>query len=276
MFLSKIKQVYLENEGKKAMYVRSLLKEVVEYYVLNYIFTTNWGKALLFKGGTALRFCYKLPRLSEDLDFDIEKDKDFNVENFSRNLSDYFTKKLKFNDFFIKLANNKRTIYLKFPILREIGLSISQGESDILHVRIDFSKNTKTYNNVTISNKTYENLSFTIRRYAIEDLFAGKISAILTREKMEGVEKVVRFKGRDFYDLIWYLEKGIKPNWEMIKTQTGFSKKEAIKLLNQKNSKVTKEMLEDDLTPFIEDEGSVISFAENYSALVREYLKDLT
>jgi len=275
MFLSKLKQIYFENKDKNRFYTRSLLKEVVQYYVLNYIFTSNWGKLILFKGGTALRFCFKLPRLSEDLDFDIETGKDFDIDIFTEDLTEYFMKRLKFDRLSTKIANNKRTVYLKFPILKEIGLPIGLGESNILHVRIDFSNNNNPYNNVEITAKNYENLSFAIRRYAIEDLFAGKISAILTREKMEGLGKVARFKGRDYFDLIWYLEKEIKPNWKEIESQTGFSKDRVAKLLNEKVKKVTKSMIEDDLTPFLEEKESVDSFAENFQALAREYLKNL-
>ncbi len=275
MFLSKLKQVYLENKDKNKLYVRSLLKEAIQYYVLNFVFTGNWGKILLFKGGTALRFCFKLPRLSEDLDFDVEVGSNFNIEDFSDALKNYFSERLKFDDLSVKLANNRRTIYLKFPILKEIGLPVDQSETNILHIRIDFSQNDKPYARVEVTAKSYENLSFVMRRYSIEDLFAGKISAILTREKIEGVENVVRFKGRDYYDLIWYLEKGIKPNWVQVENQTGLSKVKAIKLINQKIKKVTKEMIEDDLTPFIEERESVMSFAGNFQELAKEYLKNL-
>ena len=258
MFLSKLKQVYSENREKNKLFIRSLLKEVVQYYILNFIFTSTWGKFLLFKGGTALRFCFKLPRLSEDFDFDVEAGRDFNVEDFSRDLKDYFTKRLNYNDLSVKIANNERTIYLKFPILKEIGLSVGQSETNILHVRIDLSQNNRTYNNVEVTAKSYENLSFVMRRYSVEDLFAGKIGAILTRDKIEGKEKVARFKGRDYYDLIWYLERGVRPNWKEVEAQTGLSKAKSIKLINQKFKKVTKETIEDDLTPFIEEKESVV------------------
>lgn len=275
MFLPKLKQIYLENKEKNKLYVRSLLKEAVQYYVLNFIFTGNWGKILLFKGGTALRFCFKLPRLSEDLDFDIEANSDFDIEEFSNDLRNYFAQRLKFDDLSLKLANNRRTLYLKFPILKEIGLPVDQSETNILHIRIDFSQNDRPYSNIAVSAKSYENLSFVMRRYSIEDLFAGKIGAILTREKIEGKDKVVRFKGRDYYDLIWYLERGITPDWAQVEYQTGLIKLKAVKLLNQKVKKVTKEMIEDDLTPFIEERESVASFAENFQKLAREYLKNL-
>lgn len=277
MLIFNLKKVYRENIDKRYLYIRSLLKEVIQYYVLNFIYTSKWGKMVLFKGGTALRFCYKLPRLSEDLDFDteIETKEHFDINDLTKDLTDYFISRLKFDKLDTKITNNKRTLYLKFPILKDLGFQIGSVETNILHIRLDFSHNKEIIENTGISAINYENLSFSIRRYAIEDLFAGKLSAILTRKKMEGTKKVERFKGRDYFDLIWYLEKGIKPNWDEVKKLTGFSKLKAIDILNKKIKVVKKSDLEDDLTPFLENEDSVKSFADNFNALASEYMKNL-
>lgn len=277
MLIFNLKKIYRENSDKRYLYIRSLLKEVVQYYILNFIYTNKWGKMVLFKEGTALRFCYKLPRLSEDLDFDIEleAENDFNIDIFTKDLINYFISQLKFDKLDIKIANNKRTLYLKFPILKDLGFKIGSVETNILHIRLDFSQNKEIIKNTGVSVINYENLSFSIKRYLIEDLFAGKLSAILTREKIEGTKRVERFKGRDYFDLIWYLEKGIKPNWDEVKKLTGFSKLKAIDILGKKIKTVKKSDLEDDLTPFLEDENSIKSFADNFSALASEYLTNL-
>lgn len=283
MLIFNLKKVYRENSDKRYLYIRSLLKEVIQYYVLNFVYTSKWGKMLLFKGGTALRFCYKLPRLSEDLDFDIEDgysigieaENDFKIDIFTKDLINYFNSQLKFDKLDTKIANNKRTLYLKLPILKDLGFQIGSVETNILHVRLDFSQNKEIIKNTGVSAINYENLSFSIRRYQIEDLFAGKLSAILTREKMEGREKVERFKGRDYFDLIWYLEKGVKPNWDEVIKMTSFTKTKAIEVLDKKVKEVKKSDIEDDLIPFLEDENLIKSFADNFKALVSEYIKNL-
>ena len=272
MLISRLRKIVAENKDRRMAFLRSLLKEAIEYYTLNFVFISKWGKHLLFKGGTCLRFCFGLPRLSEDLDFDVEKAHDFNVGKFTKDLERYYFGRLQYKGLITKIANNKRTVYLKFPILDEIGLSVSPGDSNVVHVRIDFAEGAKAKYTPEISGKSYSDLTFAIRRYSKEDLFAGKISAILTREKMEGTVKVARVKARDCFDFVWFAESGIKPNWANIKTGTGFSKSQILERLNDKFKKVTRQMIIDDLAPFIEDLHSVESFADNFQMLAKEAL----
>ncbi|OFZ52120.1 MAG: hypothetical protein A2417_03330 [Bdellovibrionales bacterium RIFOXYC1_FULL_37_79] len=278
MLIDRLKQTYLDNKSKNPLVVRSLLKEVVQFYILDFVFNSKWGSKLIFKGGTCLRFCFDLPRLSEDLDFDIEdgysieKKEPFNIETLASDIKDYFVKKLQFPKLGIRIANNQRTIYLKFPILSDLGMSLGKSDSVVLHVRIDLALAPKTGYKIEVSVKSSQNLSFLIRRYSPEDLFAGKISAILTREKIEGTERVERFKGRDYYDLIWFLEKGFRPNWKMILEATGMNKKEVLVKLNRKIKMVTETFLKEDLLPFFENQSFVEQFAENFHSLANRYV----
>src|SRR3990167_3793745 len=117
MLISRLRKIVAENKDRRMAFLRSLLKEAIEYYTLNFVFISKWGKHLLFKGGTCLRFCFGLPRLSEDLDFDVEKAHDFNVGKFTKDLERYYFGRLQYKGLITKIANNKRTVYLKFPIL---------------------------------------------------------------------------------------------------------------------------------------------------------------
>ncbi len=275
MLIDKFKKIYRENKEKDPYYIRNLLKEVVQYYVLNFISSSKWNENLVFKGGTALRFCFDLPRLSEDLDFDVENYKDFDIEKFAMDLSNYLTKDLKYSKFTYKITNSKRTLYLKFPILNEIGMPIKQGDSNILHMRIDFAEIEKTNYTVEISTKNAYGLSFFMRRFSLSDLFAAKIAAILTRMKMEGTELVERYKGRDYFDLIWFLEQKVVPNPEIVKKMTNYGIKETVSKLNEKVDKITVQDLQDDLFYFFSDSKYVETFAKNYKELAKEYLKNL-
>jgi len=281
MLINRLRQTYLDNKGKNPLFVRSLLKEVVQFYVLDFVFNSKWGSKLILKGGTCLRFCFDFPRLSEDLDFDIEdgysieKGESFNIELFADDLKDYFVKKLQFSKLEIKMAGSQRTIYLKFPVLSDLGMSLGKSDSVILHVRIDLASAPEADYKVEVSVKSTPNLSFLIRHYSSEDLFAGKLSAILTREKIEGTVKVERFKGRDYYDLIWFLEKGFKPNWRIVSGATGMNKKDALLKLGQKIRRVSEAFLKDDLQPFFENQSFIEQFAENFHSLAGRYLKNL-
>lgn len=275
MFLNQLIKTYKENRGKDTLYLRNLLKEVVQAYVLKFVSGSKWNDTLVFKGGTALRFCFDLPRLSEDLDFDVEKFDEFDIEDFAGSIKTYVSEELQYRDLDVKIAKNDRTVYLKFPILRQLGVDVESSESNIVHVRLDFAPAPNITINTEISTKLTLGIAFIMRRYSINDLFAGKIGAILTREKIEGVELVERFKGRDYFDLVWFLEKKVKPNWDMVEKQTGFDKKTAILKLNEKVAKVTKELLIEDLSPFIDNPVFIKDFAQNYPKLLRAQIGNL-
>lgn len=275
MFLENLKQTYQKNKDKSPLFLRSLLKESIQFYILNFIFNSIWGKKLVMKGGTCLRFCFDLPRLSEDLDFDIENPDQFDIDKFVGDLGSYFTKTLQFFRIQIKLANNKRTIYLRFSILEGLGFSIGKNESNIIHVRVDLTPAPVKGCQTEISIKSTDDFSFLIRRYSLADLFAGKLCAILKRESMEGTAKTERFKGRDYFDLIWFGEKGISPNWKFVEKVTKLKKSEAIRKLKYKAGRVTSAFLRDDLRPFLADAGFAETFAKNFPVLFRECLKKL-
>ena len=44
----------------------------------------------------------------------------------------------------------------------------------------------------------------------LPSLFAGKLHATFCRERVKNV------KGRDFYDFVWYVARGVKPNYEYL------------------------------------------------------------
>jgi len=271
MLIDNLQKTYFSNKEKNPVVTRNILKETIQFYILDFVYKSIWGEDFILKGGTCLRFCFGLPRLSEDLDFDIENFKKFSLDNFLVDLENYFKKTLQFNKINIKRANNKRTVYLKFPILLDIGININRGESNVLIIRLDLAptigKNYKT----EVSIKSTDDFSFLIKRYSLPDLFAGKLAAILTREAMFGKTKRERFKGRDFFDLIWFLEKKIKPNWIYLKEIIGFDKKEMLKKLEHKISKVDSNLLTSDLTPFFEDKKFVDQFITNFKNLFQNY-----
>lgn len=275
MFLDAVKDAYSKNKEKNPILIRNILKEIIQYYVLNFIYSSSWGELFLFKGGTCLRFCFDLPRLSEDLDFDIENFQKFSLKNFLFDLNSYFVRNLQISNFNIKIAGNQRTIYLKFPILKDIGVNLGSAESNMIFVRIDLAGVVgKTYK-TEISIKSTNNFSFLMRRYSLPDLFAGKLAAILTREAFEAKVKKERFKGRDFYDLIWFLEKRIKPNWSYLKEITGLKKEKVLERLEIKVQKLDTKFLITDLGPFIEDSGFISKFVKNHKELFQNYKKIL-
>jgi predicted nucleotidyltransferase component of viral defense system len=275
MFIDNLKQKYLQNKTQNFMVIRNVLKETIQLYILDFIYKSSWGETFIFKGGSCLRFCFSLPRLSEDLDFDIENYKAFSLGEFIIDLGNYFQKTLQYKNTTIKLAGNQRTIYLKFPILSDLGIKIKKSESNVVIIRLDLAPAIGKSYQTEVSIKTTPSLSLLIKRYSLPDLFAGKLSAILTRETMEGKIKKERFKGRDYFDLIWFMEKKVRPNWQYLKEVTSLSKQEALKTIEQKISKVSKKILKDDLVPFFHDQRFINQFIDNFQTLYKNYQRVL-
>ena len=72
MFEEILKTIVLEKKkaGMRSPLILNFLKEHLQYLVLSYLYNSPDFKKLVFKGGSCLRICFSLPRLSEDLDFD--------------------------------------------------------------------------------------------------------------------------------------------------------------------------------------------------------------
>jgi len=49
---------------------RNIMREYLQYKILEIIFNSRWASKLSFLGGTALRIVHENTRFSEDLDFD--------------------------------------------------------------------------------------------------------------------------------------------------------------------------------------------------------------
>jgi len=187
MILDNLRFIYDQNQDKQPLFVRNLLKEQLQYFILNYIYNSSWGEKFIFKGGTCLRFCFALPRLSEDLDFDVEDFGRFSFDDFISDLKAYFISKLKYKDIEIKIGGLNKIIYIRFPILGQIGVDINKPTENLLFVRIDLAQVEGDFFQKELSLKSTFDFSFLIRRYSLSDLYSGKIAAILQREKFEGV-----------------------------------------------------------------------------------------
>jgi len=271
MLIDDLKTTVGKNRGVNSLYLRNLLKEVLQIYTLNFIYTSFYAGKFLFKGGTCLRFCFDLPRLSEDLDLDIKDFPNFSLEIFCQEIEKYFVSTLQVRDFSLRVAGNKREVFLKFPVLDKIGLVLSPSESNLLFLRLDLSPVDSEIFKEEISLKTTYDFSFVIKRYSLEDLFASKIATILLRTFSKGRGNLIAFKGRDYYDLIWFLERGIRPNYERLKYLVKQnSESEILNKLDEKVNLVKESYLKEDLLPLFKEANSVDSFIVNFKQLYRQ------
>jgi predicted nucleotidyltransferase component of viral defense system len=252
----------------------NFLKEYLQYPVLNFLYKNEKYRNLIFTGGSCLRICHNLPRLSEDLDFDLEK-KDFddlNLEKLEKELTDFFKKQYSVE---IKTRRqDKKRLYLKFPILHRLGLNLGGG-SDFLYVKIEPSvKQFENFNTEVqaVSNYGY---NFIVKKYPLKELMTGKIMAVFNREWFKGAENEIDIKGRDFYDLFWYFQNEIEPDYETLKKNLKIKNKKDLKTkLKQRIEKqVTPLKLKRDLQNFLPDQEFAEDFCNNYKELMSGYFQ---
>lgn len=254
-------------KGNSELYIRNLLKEYLQVYVLNYIYTNpDYSKELIFTGGTCLRHFYGLGRLSEDLDFDYDKEVD--STKFAKDLENYFRVKYKVEDISVSVKQRGRQILLKFAFLKNLGIA-KGGESNFLYLKVDLQKNPSEIYDAQISSKNFVGFNFVARHYDLSTLMTGKIVAVLERERFLGKNDRVSIKGRDYYDLLWYLKKQVKPNMPRLSDVLGWSisPEELKKELDAKVRLLLSDYrndFESDLLPLIENTDFVSAYVQNF------------
>ena len=185
----------------------NIMREYLQAFILRILFKNNFFKHAAFLGGTCLRFIYDVKRFSEDLDFSLQLKELFDFDKTIR----FLTTELENSGYSISIKIKKNSIYsalIKFPgILYEAKMSDRKEEN--LSIKIDLDTNPPAGARIKqhIINKHF---LFGVTCYDLSTLFAGKINAVLTRNYA---------KGRDYYDLFWYMttHRGLEPNIEFLK-----------------------------------------------------------
>ena len=281
MILPKLKNILNQYQpGYNSLFVRSALKEALQDYVLNFVYNDPNYKTMIFTGGTCLRKIYGLPRLSEDLDFDFAES--FSVEDFAEKVKAYFVGELQYKDIAATVSGGGQTVFLKFPVLRELGVAKNSGDSPILFVRCDFSKETIGVFTTEVNSVSTEEFTFFALSYDLPTLFANKIMAFLERDFFGGKEQAISFKGRDLFDLVWFLEKSkksdwqLKPNWDRLTKGLRIDNfNEIVTLIVKKVESIDKKDVQRDLLPFIESPQTLENFSDNFASLIKENIKNV-
>ena len=259
-------------QNKSSLYVRSLLKEYLQIYVLNFMYLNpKYNKIFVFTGGTCLRHCFGLNRLSEDLDFDLKKPID--VNELKNSLSVYFKTEFMYEDLSVSVLQKGKQLLLKFPVLKDLGLA-SASESDLLFVKIDMSLMTSDRYGENTTLKSVNNFNYLVTHYDLASLMASKIVTILTRQRFLGKANTKVIKGRDYFDLLWFLEKNVTPNLDRVNDllKSSYPMEKLVKMLDEKVQIATtasKQYFRQDLVPFIDNplllDGYLENFQHNYN-----------
>lgn len=229
---------------------RNALKEELQFYVLNFIYHHPEYNGWIMYGGSALRIIHGLDRMSVDLDFEVPHaiTEKF-LEGLKNEIEDHFENAYGAgSDFLSMKITTGRGLLLKF----HVGGELSSGSpSKQVHVKIDLNHFVapKTVTERRPINR--DQLSFVINTYNMSALMASKIAAIFLRGARSIGMVTYEEKGRDIYDLLWYMNKKVVPDFDYLMAKgidTNDPRALFDKLTIQMN-KVSDENLKQDLLP---------------------------
>lgn len=206
------------------------MKEILQCIVLSELSKTDFFLNNVFQGGTALRLLYNLQRYSQDLDFILKDKENFNWEKYFKLINENIKKQgLEFTCKNENMEDGYRLIIIDDSVLKTMhGKNIVPDEWTIKNNRKKTKIKLETCFGVTdfISEKKtmYFPEEYKIEVLDIHSLFVGKINACLTREKTDDVtkEKIKTDTGRDWYDLVWYIDNRIKPNYKYLSSKLNY------------------------------------------------------
>ena len=221
-------QIYLErlNSSLYSEYVgnelkRALIKEIIQENVLCGLSRNKFFRKTNFNGGTALSLFYHIDRFSEDLDFSVKNEvTDFDIEEYTDGLKNELESSGLQNEIVVKsnAGDKLRRIFVNFPAyltyketFGDSGLAETTQQNQKIKIKIEADTQTAEFA-VSRYDYYFSPFPFEVSIYDEGTLFAYKIGAILGRNREKNV------KGRDFYDYIFYISKGISPNMKCLQS----------------------------------------------------------
>lgn len=254
----------------------SALREIMQEIALAGLGRSGFFEKAAFYGGTALRIFYGLRRFSEDLDFSLlEVNPDFRLQPYLDGMLEEFKSlgvdvtvkgKVKSRQTAIDSAFLKTGTEWKELILKDIIPQEKIGMRPEIRIKLEIDTNPP------LGFDTEEKLllrpfSFYTKCFSAPDLFAGKMHALLFR-KWKG-----RTKGRDWFDMEWYIRNNIPLHLEHFinrSRQSGDWKKESMhreeftQLLIDKIYHVSMDEIREDIVRFIPDDKPIEIWSREY------------
>lgn len=263
-------------QPKNQTELEQALREIMQEVALAGLQRSGFFEKAAFYGGTALRIFHGLNRFSEDLDFSLlELDPKFSLDSYLDGIVKEFIglgmevsikEKIKSTQTNIDSAFLKTDTIWKELVLDNLLFSINPSNKPTVKIKIEVDTEPP------LGFRTEEKLllrpfSFYVKCFQLPDLFAGKMHALLFRKWKE------RVKGRDWYDLEWYIRSGVPLNLkhflERAKNSGDYkndtiSKEVLIQLLVSKIDLVNVTRIKEDIVRFIDDDTTLNIWSAQY------------
>jgi len=183
-------------------YGQNVASEYLQARILDCLQRAGAMVPLAFHGGTALRFLYASTRYSEDLDFALERNR--GAYDFRSYLGVVWSQ-LAAEGYALDLkVNDKKVVHHAFVrfvgLLYELDLSPHRDQVFSVKIEVDTNPPAGAGLRTTVVRR---HVTLQLQHHDRASLLAGKLHALLERSYL---------KGRDVYDLLWYLS---DPDWPL-------------------------------------------------------------
>jgi len=204
--------------GRTGPDARNALREYLQASILGSLQRSGAMIPLAFHGGTALRFLHGIRRYSEDLDFALERSEaDYDFRGYlERVRSDLDRQGYDVRIARLREASAVHSAFVQLPgLLHWLGLSGQPGQVVAVKLEVDTRPPGGAVLDTTVLRR---HVLLQLQHHDRASLLAGKLHAVLQRPHP---------KGRDYFDLLWYLADRAwpAPNMNMLNhalAQTGW------------------------------------------------------
>jgi predicted nucleotidyltransferase component of viral defense system len=269
--MQKLIQLLTKIYNRPAVEKWNLCREYLQVIILRSLYASSAGPGLVFQGGTCLRICHDSKRYSEDLDFS----KSPNTRRFSlaeaqrqvlRDLSrrgfavegNVHTSKTVQKSF-VKISGLVEKFNLPFPKKQVLAVKLE------VDARPPSGGKTETYFVSRLGEL------FLIQKYDLPTLFSGKMLALLFRSYA---------RGRDYFDLVWFLQNHVPGNLKYF--QSGIRQQaprkqyrrwqDVLEAAKEKALGIPVKQLAEELRPFLEAPED-LRWIRQYPAVVTQLLQ---
>ncbi len=252
------------------------LKEILQEVALVGLWRGHFFEHAAFYGGTALRILHGLDRFSEDLDFTLLfSHKDFSLSEYNSCIRN----ELESYGFDVTVETKNKVLqtpvqsaFIKTNTLNElIKIGIPKNLVKGFHYETTLKIKVEVDTDPAPAYRT--DIHFLkapalvgIKIVILEDIFAGKMHALLFREWKK------RVKGRDWYDWLWFVRKGTSLNLQRLSIHlhnSGFLPQEKWltreifdQMMLDKIESIDLESVRNDIRPFAPDLEAINSWTK--------------
>ena len=232
---------------------RSILREYLQYKILQIIFDSAFSSKLIFLGGTALRIVHQNSRFSEDIDFDNLNltEKDFNK------ITEIVKKSLEYEGYQVEIKNVHKgayRCYLRIPHLL-FDYKLSNHFEEKLLIQLD----------TQAQGFDYQPMRYLLNKFDVLTEVLVTPPATLLAQKIYTAYHRPRPKGRDFYDILFLLGR-TTPDYKYLTQKIAIKDAEELKTFFKiKNPELDFKALAKDVAPFLfnpQDVTKIEKFAQ--------------